>query len=259
MHHHLFKILPTISWSKALKELKNKGIKNHYLIEDHTDKCIGGFFETSPKDLLYLEEQPLTDTIDWQEQAQLHCPYYKEGLIDIPLKDFGFDSSKNVKLHPGAGFGDLSHPTTKLMLHSMARWVNSESLVLDIGSGSGILALAAHIALGSKVLGLEIDPKALELSKKNAVLNNALEVRFQTHISQETFNSFSVILLNMISSEQKEVFKAYCFNDFKGLIIISGVLNSEKDYYLKQLPLNNLKLLTSSSESDWICFVIENS
>ena len=256
MHHHLFKILKTTPLSKALNELKNKGIHDHYLLKDQHDTFIGGFFSTPPKDLVYSQGQATCATVNWEDQAKLHSPYYSEGLISIPLQDFGFPSLKHVKLHPGAGFGDLSHPTTCLMLNAMSQHLTEKSHVLDIGSGSGILTLAAHIGLGCNVLGLEIDPQALELSKKNALLNT-LDVSFLTHLPEGTLHSFSVILLNMIFSEQQEVFKAYPFKDYKGMMIISGILNSQKESYLQSLSSFNYSLINSIELDQWICFIIK--
>jgi ribosomal protein L11 methyltransferase len=255
MHHHLFKVLPHMSFSKALQELKKQGLCNHYVVKEATLTCIGGLFPQPPKDVSFSQELHLAKEIDWHEQARLHSPYYNEGIIEIPLKDFGFNTTKSVKLHPGEGFGDLSHATTKLMLEAMSQYLTPSCRILDIGSGSGILALSAHIALGSKALGLEIDPKALELSKKNAILSKVSSVEFASHISQQLFDSFSVILLNMIQAEQKQVFETYNLNSFKGVLIISGILSSEKETYLKQPFLSSCKLHCLLTYKEWVCFV----
>ncbi len=87
---------------------------------------------------------------------------------------------KTLLLKPGPGFGDLSHPTTSLMLKLMK--LNLASMqagaVLDVGSGSGILALAASLLGSGDVAGIDIDREANRHARKNARLNCLAHVRF---------------------------------------------------------------------------------
>ena len=61
----------------------------------------------------------------------------------------------------------------------------------------------------------------------------------------------------MIFSEQQEVFKAYPFKDYKGMMIISGILNSQKESYLQSLSSFNYSLINSIELDQWICFIIK--
>lgn len=89
-------------------------------------------------------------------------------------------SSKVIRLNPGAGFGTGTHETTQLCLMALAHAIGLGAdagkrtdpplRVLDFGSGSGILAIAAAI-LGADVDGIEIDPLAIENATENAALN----------------------------------------------------------------------------------------
>ena len=257
MDHYLFSVLQKTPVSLALKELIDSGLQDYYVIEDESCILIGGFLASTPKSLNFSIEKDSSFEIDWKDQARLHCPYYKEGLIEVPLKDFGFPSDLTVKLYPGEGFGDLSHPTTQLMLHAMSRWIPKNAPVLDIGSGSGILSFAAHIGLSAKAQGLEIDPKALDLSKRNSSLNGA-PIDFSPRISKEAFLDFSkgAILMNMITSEQAQVFKAYDFTLFKGTLIVSGLLHSETAKYLSMLCLTSDNVLGKTFLDGWACLVI---
>lgn len=257
MDHHLFSVLPKTPASLALNELIDLGLQDYYIIEDDTSSLIGGFLATAPKSLTFSLKKDSSCAIDWEDQARLHCPYYKEGLIEFPLKDFGFPSDLTVKLYPGEGFGDLSHPTTQLMLHAMSRWIPKNAPVLDIGSGSGILSFAAQIGLNAQAQGLEIDPKALDLSRRNSLLNNT-PILFSQYISQQAFLDFSegVILINMITSEQVQVFKAYDFTHFKGTLIVSGLFHSETTKYLSMLSLTSKNIQAKTFLDDWICLVI---
>ena len=257
MSHHLFQVLPKTPLSQALQELKSLGIQDYYSIEENSKKYIGGFFVTSPKDPMFSREKKIQQEIDWNEQAQCFSPYYDHGLIQVPLKEFGFNSDKKVLLNPGQGFGDLSHPTTQLMLQAMSSHIPFESHVLDIGSGSGVLSFCAHLGLNAHVLGLEIDDKALELCVANAKLNHISKIEFIKHISQDILNTFSVILINMIESEQQEVFKTYCFKNFKGSFIISGLLKDQIETYLAKEVFSKAQLQAMYFQNDWGCVVLK--
>ena len=161
---------------------------------------------------------------------------------------------KTLKLKSGPGFGDLSHPTTRLVIKMMVSYVKAE-YVLDIGSGSGVLALCAA-AMGAKAVhGVDIDPSAVEHAKHNAKLN-FLD-------SQVTFSLPSeykpqhrpnlLVLMNMISSEQQVAWQSLkAIHDVPGDIFISGILAEERNSYLKFTELRNWKLLRELSEDNWL-------
>ncbi len=103
--------------------------------------------------------------IDWEKQWEMHAIGFKKGVLTLPIAGFG-----DIYLKPGPGFGDLSHPTTRLALKLMPEYVK-EKEVIDIGCGSGILSLAAS-AMGAKnVIGIDIDLGAIRHSIENQKLN----------------------------------------------------------------------------------------
>lgn len=76
-----------------------------------------------------------------------------------------------VELDPGGGFGSGGHPTTRLLLHELARRVTGGERVLDVGCGSGVLGLAALRLGASGAVGVDIEAAAIEATRRNAVLN----------------------------------------------------------------------------------------
>ena len=101
---------------------------------------------------------------------------YRDGLLHIDLHDFSHDMQPSfwpeaLKLKPGPGFGDLSHPSTRLVLKLMAKRIEGKA-VLDVGCGSGILALAALSMGAASVCGIDIDQEALMHAEVNARLND---------------------------------------------------------------------------------------
>lgn len=91
----------------------------------------------------------------------------------------------NLLLDPGLAFGTGTHPTTALCLE----WLDGQPLagcsVLDFGCGSGILAIAAALLGARQVIGTDIDPQALEASRRNAERNGIRDEQFPLYLPQE--------------------------------------------------------------------------
>ena len=179
VQHYLFKLSPGFSISKSKKLLKNAGLKEIYSLEDKEEKStfLGGFSDLE----ITLDQEVATliskeeASIDWNEQSALFSPFYKDGHIEIDLCSYG----KNITLRllPGEGFGDLSHPTTQLMLEALPPYIGGKR-VLDIGCGSGVLTLASQMLGSFSSVGVDIDPKAIEHAYNNLNLNRLSGITF---------------------------------------------------------------------------------
>ncbi len=185
--------------------------------------------------------------VDWEEQWALFAENFYDGKAHVALKD------KTLLLLPGPGFGDLSHPTTALVLEMLRAFVPGED-VLDIGSGSGILSLAALLLGARSALGIDIDPEAIEHAKKNNRLNG-LNARFRLKLPRRI--PPSIALMNMIFSEQKA---AFCnrANEAAKLWITSGILASQEKEYLEQTARWGWKIAEKRQKGEWLGFVFEN-
>ncbi len=165
--------------------------------------------------------------IDWESQWASFAENFYDGKAHIDLAKFG--GSSTLLLLPGPGFGDLSHPTTYMMLKLMQGKVGGRGVV-DIGCGSGILGLSALKLGATSLIGIDIDPEAVEHAKKNARLNH-LEGVFSLNVPKEAFGH-QILLMNMILSEQKMVMEQKDkLNSLADMWITSGILVSQRDEY----------------------------
>ncbi|MBI2743024.1 MAG: 50S ribosomal protein L11 methyltransferase [Chlamydiales bacterium] len=193
----------------------------------------------------------ILNMIDWTKQWEQFAPNFEKGYAHIDLKRYGAEPP--LRLKPGPGFGDLSHPTTRLMLESMAPEVKGKMLV-DIGSGSGILTLAAWLLGATQCIGIDIDPDAVVHARENAKVNGAEEgVEFFPSTSPPALKGPLLILLNMISSEQqiaKEMYKNL-FTQAEQ-IIASGILATQRDHYLNLAHEWGWKLAHEKEREGWL-------
>ncbi len=247
MDYYLFRVLASTNLEEVQKDLKRKGLKDTFVIEDDSvgEIFIGGHSrkKISSEKAILVEKKKAE--VNWEEQWSLFAENFKEGKAHIQLGD------KTLLLTPGAGFGDLSHPTTYLMLEMMKGEMAGESVV-DIGTGSGILALSALLLGAKSAIGIDIDPAALKHAKKNATLNQ-LEALFTKSLPKK-LPSGNIFLMNMISPEQIE-FRPDRFNLLAKKWIVSGILETEKKSYLEQSKQWGWKLLSEHRRLEWCGFI----
>ena len=201
-----------------------------------------------------LEHAAPIEEIDWEKQWTSFAPGFHHGLAHIDLSIFGGPA---LPLKPGGGFGDFSHPTTRLCLSLMAPRVKNKQ-VFDIGCGSGILSIAAVLLGANRAIGIDIEEEALAHSQENAVINHVEEkVLFAQKIDAAWLTDDPcVIVMNMIESEQQAAWQAVSIlHSKKAHIITSGILSSQKEHYLKLAASWNWSLKEEREEEGWIGFV----
>ena len=150
------------------------------------------------------------------------CPSWR----DIPDP-----TAVNVMLDPGLAFGTGTHPTTALCMQWLDATIKPEQTVVDFGCGSGILGIAA-LKLGAKrVVGVDIDPQAIEASTANAKRNN-VDGQIELYLPKDQPSDFQadVVVANILAgplAELKPVISAYVKPN--GLLALSGILESQAD------------------------------
>jgi ribosomal protein L11 methyltransferase len=197
------------------------------------------------EDFAYKVEQ-LEDK-DWEREwmENFHPMKFGERLWICPSwRDVPEPDAVNVMLDPGLAFGTGTHPTTALCLE----WLESMDLagktVIDFGCGSGILAIAA-IKLGAeKVIGIDIDPQALQASRDNAERNGVAD-QLEVYLPQNQPEGLiaDVVVANILAGPLRELAPI-----IKGLVkphgdlAMSGVLDTQAEdvanYYRDELHID---------------------
>jgi len=243
--------LPTDDWGKSSRSSFEKIISKILNINDPPNQ----FFDWS----IIKEEDWLTS---WKK-------YWAPELVGnnfliLPCwinLDEQFKNKKIIKIDPGAAFGTGSHPSTYLCLKKMENSLFSDKKVLDIGSGSGILSVAARLLGAKEVCAVDNDYLAINSTKSNFELNfgnlnnlNTYLGSFNEVILKNQLKKFDFVLCNILAEVIKEMIPNI-YNCLKenGEVIFSGILNSQKDEIIKILIQNDLKLLDVSTRKDWAC------
>ncbi|OCL23952.1 ribosomal protein L11 methyltransferase [Gilliamella sp. wkB72] len=146
---------------------------------------------------------------DWEREwmDNFHPMKFGKRLWICPSwRDIPDPNAVNVMLDPGLAFGTGTHPTTALCLTWLDSLDLNNKIVIDYGCGSGILAIAA-LKLGAKrVIGVDIDPQAIQASRDNAERNNVSE-NIELYLAKDLPNNLQadVVVANILAGPLKEL------------------------------------------------------
>ncbi|WOH35989.1 50S ribosomal protein L11 methyltransferase [Thalassotalea fonticola] len=195
------------------------------------DKAIAYLKSIHPdKDGMKYKLEQLEDK-DWEREwmDNFHPMKFGERLWVCPSwRDVPDADAVNVMLDPGLAFGTGTHPTTALCLTWLDSLDLTDKVVVDFGCGSGILSLAALKLGAKKVIGIDIDPQALQASLANAQ-RNGVEDRLELFLpkDQPTLQA-DVVVANILAGPLRElapVIMNYVAQN--GLVALSGILEEQ--------------------------------
>ena len=219
--------------------------------------------------------------LDWSEVWKEHFQPVQIGkqLVIIPIwMDFEIDQRITIKIDPGMAFGTGTHPTTQLCLEIIADLLggqshveresyNSQISMIDVGCGSGILGIAA-LKLGvSAVLGVDLDPDAVEAARQNATINGVkdrLEL-FTGSIAKIKSGKYSIscaqlvvanilapVIIRLLETGLGEIVAA------DGRLILSGILEGQAAEVESAIHAAGLRIVQEEQLGDWLVLVVEH-
>jgi ribosomal protein L11 methyltransferase len=175
--------------------------------------------------------------------------------VDIPCPD----DRLPIRIDPGQAFGTGTHETTQLTLEALERWVEPNYIVLDVGTGSGILTIASRLLGAERVFACDIDPDAITVARGN-MDRNATEHAGTFCGSVDAIRTDSVHLLlgNLTADVIAELFGEF-HRVLKphGLVILSGILTGQREDLLRLLSGRAYLIHEELSRGEWLVLVAE--
>ena len=163
-----------------------------------------------------------------------------------------------IIIDPKMTFGTGYHETTRLMLRLMERFIVPDFDVLDIGTGTGILAIAAAKLGARHIIGVDIDEWSMENGVENAVRNGvheAVEIRIGS-LDVVPENNFSVVLANIIRNTILELIDPMLAKvSSNGTILLSGLLQADLNIIESALTERAFNVVSVIHENEWIALV----
>jgi ribosomal protein L11 methyltransferase len=163
-----------------------------------------------------------------------------------------------VSLDPGMAFGTGSHETTRLCLQALADRFEqppAPDTVLDVGTGSGILAIAAAALGANHVLGCEIDEESCRVARENVELNKVAGTVTVTDQLLETIDgAYDLVIANILAEENVRLAEQLVARlSADGVLILSGILKEKEQYVCAGFSPHGLSEPDVKYEGEWCC------
>ena len=194
---------------------------------------------------------------DWQSKFQQNfsARQYGQRLWIYPSWTENPDpDGLSIQLDPGLAFGTGQHPTTELCLEWLSQADLNNKVIIDFGSGSGILSLAAHKLGATHIYAIDIDPQA-QLATTNNIKHNQLELNAFSIGDISILNTIKVdlIVANILAGplqELRDIFSQHL--NSSGELVLSGILNSQAETLVNHYE-SAYQCQARYVKEDWSC------
>lgn len=208
-----------------------------------------------------------TEDIDWiNNWKQFFHQFYIDDLLVIPSWEEVEAKDKDKKiLHidPGTAFGTGMHETTQLCIRQLKKYITSETELLDVGTGSGILAIISLMYGIKHALGTDLDPYAVEAVRENMEANCIAPERFEMMIGniitdkivqdKVGYEKYDIVVANILADVLVPL-TPVIVNQLKpgGVYITSGIIDNKEQTVRSALEAAGLEVVEVTYQGEWV-------
>ena len=250
-----------------LKKNRNESIIHIYIEEGNNPAEAVSFISDrlNAEKIHFTLETDGVSSDDWADKWKA---FFKpqpigERLFVRPIWVDEYDSGDRAVLNiePGAAFGTGTHETTRLCLETLDKIIKDGDTVLDIGCGSGILAISAMLLGAKEGFGVDIDPLAVKIAAENGKMNNFTEPQLQFvcgDLADKVTKKYDVVVANIVAdiiilfSTQVRAFMKP-----GAKFIASGIIDSRADEVVFALQNAGLNVKERIEENGWVCLICD--
>ncbi len=208
-----------------------------------------------------------TEDKDWiNNWKEYFHQFYVDDILIIPSwEEVKAEDADKMIIHidPGTAFGTGMHETTQLCMRQLKKYVTSETEMLDVGTGSGILAIVA-LKLGAKhAVGTDLDPCAITATKENLEVNGipegAMDVMIGNIIDDRSvqdavgYEKYDIVAANILA-EVLVPLTPVIVNQLKhgGIYITSGIIDEKEETVVEAVKAAGLEVVEVTHQNDWV-------
>ena len=218
-----------------------------------------------------LDREVKTATVadlDWENNWRQYYEPIENGeklVVGPEWLEAPEDGRIPLRLDPGLIFGTGSHATTRMCLAALEGLSGAGKTVLDLGCGSGILAIGALLLGCDRAVGCDIDPKAPDVAEANAALNGIGPDRFRVYAGDVLSDAgmraslgadYDIVTANIVSDVIIPL--AGMVRPFLkpgGAFLCSGIIEGRQDEVAEALRKNGFTIVSHYNEEDWHCYL----
>ena len=215
-------------------------------------------------------EESETEDVDWVNNwKQYFHQFYIDDILVIPSweKVKPEDSDKMViHIDPGTAFGTGMHETTQLCIRALKKYVTSETEILDVGCGSGILGMLA-LKFGAKhSLGTDLDPCAIDATHENMEVNGIRKDQYEVmigNIIDDTavqdavgYEKYDIVAANILADVLVPLTPVVIHQMKPGAVYItSGIIEDKENVVVEAVKAAGLEVLEVNHQGEWVSVV----
>ncbi|MCR4617859.1 MAG: 50S ribosomal protein L11 methyltransferase [Lachnospiraceae bacterium] len=209
-----------------------------------------------------------TEDIDWINNWKKYFhSFYIDDILVIPSWENVPEKDKDkmiLHIDPGTAFGTGMHETTQLCIRQLRKFINSETQILDVGTGSGILGILSLMMGAKHVVGTDLDPCAVPAVDDNLKNNNVDTEKFDLIIGniitekdiqdKVGYEKYDIVVANILADVLVPLTPVIVDQMKKGAIYItSGILNdNDKEFKVKDAcTLAGLEIVETTYQGEW--------
>jgi len=202
------------------------------------------------------------ENADWLSEWKKHWRPTRSGRFVVAPSWFDVEdeaSSIVIRIEPNMAFGTGTHETTKLCLRAIDEYYDGEMSFLDVGTGTGILAIAAaklSTADSPKILGIDVDKDSVDIARENAAANDVSDkIEFVQRTLDDGIPDFEFVCANLTLDVISPMLPKLIEKTEKTLVL-SGILTEQEDSIVKELNRLDLKDQTIWRDGEWIAVLV---
>ena len=208
-----------------------------------------------------------TEDIDWiNNWKQYFHQFYIDDILVIPSwEDVKVEDEDRMILHidPGTAFGTGMHETTQLCIRQLKKYVNSGTRLLDVGTGSGILAILSLMFGAKHAVGTDLDPCAVEAVAENCASNGIDPADFEMMIGniitdravqdKVGYGCYDIVVANILADVLVPL-TPVIVNQLKdgGIYITSGIIDDKEETVTEAVKAAGLTVLDVTYQGEWV-------
>lgn len=208
-----------------------------------------------------------TEDKDWiNNWKQYFHQFYVDDILIIPSWEEVKEEDKDkmiIHIDPGTAFGTGMHETTQLCMRQLKKFVTEETQLLDVGTGSGILSIAA-LKLGAKhAVGTDLDPCAITATKENLEANDipegSMDVMIGNIIDDKSvqdavgYEKYDIVVANILADVLIPL-TPVILHQMKsgGIYITSGIIDEKENDVVEAVKAAGLEIVEVTHQNDWV-------
>lgn len=208
-----------------------------------------------------------TEDLDWiNNWKQFFHQFYIDDILVVPSWEEVKEEDKDrmiLHIDPGTAFGTGMHETTQLCIRQLRKYITPETVLLDVGTGSGILAILSLMFGAKSAVGTDLDPCAVEAVRENSEVNGIGKEKFSMMIGniitekevqdKVGYGCYDIVVANILADVLVPL-TPVIVNQMKkgGIYITSGIIDDKEETVVEAVKAAGLEVLEVTYQGEWV-------